>query len=84
MSNARVSREPSEFLGQGHFYKFIIVFARHVLRLAPVSASCVASAPEILVLAQKLIPSAFASLPEKLDGSRNYRVSNNPDYRSFI
>ncbi|KAF8519549.1 hypothetical protein JB92DRAFT_2898091 [Gautieria morchelliformis] len=46
---------------------------KHVLRLAPVSASCVASTPEILVLAQKLIPSAFASLPEKPDGSRKYR-----------
>lgn len=54
----------------------IIPFARHVLRLSPVSASCVASTPEILVLARKLIPSAFASLPEKPDGLRNYRVSS--------
>ena len=52
--------------------------ARHVLRLVPVSASCVASTPEILVLAQKIIPSAFASLPDKTDGSRKYRVSSKP------
>ncbi|KAF8589430.1 hypothetical protein K439DRAFT_1612668 [Ramaria rubella] len=51
----------------------LILSARHALRLAPVSVSCVASTPEILVLAHKTIPPAFLSLPPKPDGSRKYR-----------
>jgi len=50
-----------------------ITQTKHVLRLAPVSGSCVASTPEILVLARKSIAPAFASLPEKPDGSKGYR-----------
>ncbi|KIJ51459.1 hypothetical protein M422DRAFT_26869 [Sphaerobolus stellatus SS14] len=46
---------------------------KQVLRLTPASDSCVASMPEILLLAKKVIPPAFEVLPEKEDGSKKYR-----------
>lgn len=46
---------------------------KHVYRLTPATDTCVASVPEILILARKIISAGFASLPAKPDGSRKYR-----------
>ncbi|KAF8525941.1 hypothetical protein BU17DRAFT_83445 [Hysterangium stoloniferum] len=59
-----------------------ITRTKHVLRLTPASGSCVASTPEISVLAQKIIPPAFASLALKTDGSKKYRYKLELTFRS--
>ncbi|GJJ08371.1 hypothetical protein Clacol_002585 [Clathrus columnatus] len=55
---------------------------KHVLRLIPVSWSCVASIAEIVVLARKYIPSTFNTLPMKSDGSKSYRYKLDVTFRN--